>query len=125
MISIQPCQLGGRPYSTSITLFLANFAPLPISHFVTHPGTPQKYVTHLRPPIFSRPSTNPDKSPLYKFSLNCSRGFLSGEFCLLSGRFCPGCLLSIPPPSVRMHVLQQKAKHHFKIHVSYMHDTKI
>src|SRR6218665_1620125 len=35
---------------------------------------PQKYVTHLGPPpIFSRPSTkNPDKSPLYKFSLNCS-----------------------------------------------------
>jgi|SRR6218665_2733271 len=38
-----------------VTLFLANFAPLPLSHFVTHPGTPQKYVTHLRPPIFSRP----------------------------------------------------------------------
>ena len=25
-----------------VTLFLANFDPLPLSHFVTHPGTPQK-----------------------------------------------------------------------------------
>ena len=50
-------------------------------------------VTHLGPPpIFSRLSTtNPDKSPLYKFSLDCSRGLLpAGAFVrgLLSGRFC-------------------------------------
>src|SRR6218665_782466 len=71
-------------------LFLANFyPPSSLSHFVTHPGTPLKYVTHLGPPIFSRPGTkNPDKSPLYKFALNCSRGVLSE--CLLSGRFRPG-----------------------------------
>src|SRR6218665_1612545 len=64
-----------------VTLILANFDP-PLSHFVTHPRTPQKYVTHLGPPpIFSRPSTkNLDKSHLYKFSLNCSRGVLSGGF---------------------------------------------
>src|SRR6218665_135689 len=63
-----------------VTLFLANFYPLPLSHFVTHPGTiPRKYVTHLgtHPQIFSRPSTKiPDKSPLYKLSLNCSRSFI-------------------------------------------------
>src|SRR6218665_2664614 len=87
----------------------------PLSHFVTHPGTPQKYVTHLGPsPIFSRPSTKiPDKSPLYKFYLNCSRRFLSGGFC-------PGWVLSVPT-SVTIHLLQQKAKHHFKFHVSYMY----
>src|SRR6218665_3057986 len=95
-----------------VTLFLANFDPLPLSHFVTHPGIPRKYVTHLGPPppIFSRPSKNiPDKSPLYKFSLNCSRGFLPGVLSegLLSGRFSPGWFLSIPP-SVRIHLLQQK-----------------
>ena len=28
------------------------FRPPPLSHFVTHPGTPQKYVTHLGPPRF-------------------------------------------------------------------------
>src|SRR6218665_2477669 len=94
-----------------ITLFLANFDPLLLSHFVTHPGTPQKYITHLGTPIFSRPSTkNPDKSPLYKFSLNCSRGLLSRG--LLSGRFCPGLFLSVPP-SVRIHLLQQKVKNRF------------
>src|SRR6218665_436155 len=61
--------------------FFPNFDPLPLSHFVTHLGTPRKYITHLGPPIFSRPSTkSPDKSPLYKFSLNYSWGFLSGNF---------------------------------------------
>src|SRR6218665_452212 len=58
-------------------------------HTLSHiPGPFRKYVTHLGrsdpTPIFSRPSTiNPDKSPLYKFSLNCSRGVLSGK--VLSG----------------------------------------
>src|SRR6218665_622547 len=32
------------------------------------------------------------------------------------GRFCPGWFLSIPP-SVTIHLLQQKVKHHFKFHV--------
>src|SRR6218665_2908333 len=61
------------------------FVP-PLSHFVTHPGTPES-TSHLSDPlIFSRPSTkNTDKSPLYKFSLNCSRGFLSVGF--LRGSF--------------------------------------
>src|SRR6218665_321878 len=77
-----------------------------LSHFVTHPGTPPKVRhTSRTTPIFSRPSTkNPDKSPLYKFFLNCSRG-------LLSGRFCPGWFSSVPP-SVRIHLLQQKVKNH-------------
>src|SRR6218665_1328844 len=96
-----------------VTLFLANFDPLPLSHFVTHLG----------PPIFSRPSTKiPDKSPLYKFFLSCSRWFLSeGALSedLLSGRFCPVWFLSIPP-SVTIHLIQQNIKHHFKFHISYV-----
>src|SRR6218665_1070250 len=61
------------------------FLPPPFCHTLSHnPGPSRKYVTHLGPPIFSRPSTkNSDKSPLYKFSLNCSRGFCPGGF--LSG----------------------------------------
>src|SRR6218665_881892 len=106
-----------------VTLFLANFDPLPLSHFVTHLGPPRKYGTHLGPPIFSRPSTKiPDKSPLYKFFLSCSRRFLSeGALSedLLSGRFCPVWFLSIPP-SVTIHLIQQKVKHHFKFHISYV-----
>src|SRR6218665_3033162 len=104
-----------------VALFWANFDPLPPITLCHTSWDRQKYVTHLGPPpIFSWTSTkNPDKSPLYKFPLNCSRGVLSGG--LLSGRFCSGWFLSIPP-SVRIHLLQQKGKHHFQI--SCMYDKK-
>src|SRR6218665_3572016 len=51
-------------------------------HTLSHIPGPPKSTSHISdPPNFSRPSTkNPDKSPLYKFSLNWSRGFLSGGF---------------------------------------------
>src|SRR6218665_935897 len=107
-----------------VTLFLANFDPLLLSHFVTHPESPQKYVTHLRPPppIFSRPSTKKTrtKAPCTN-SLSIVQGFVRGVLSggLLSGRFCPGWFLSVPP-CVRIHMLQQKVKHHFKFHVSYV-----
>jgi len=45
--------------------------------------TTTKSTSHISDPprFFSRPSTkNPDKSPLYKFSLNCSLGFCPGGF---------------------------------------------
>src|SRR6218665_3011927 len=35
-----------------VTLFLANFYPLPLSHFVTHPGTPPKVRNTSRTPRF-------------------------------------------------------------------------
>src|SRR6218665_1378316 len=94
----------------------------PLSHFVTHPRTPSKVRhTSLTPRFFSRPSRkNPDKRPLYKFSLNCSWDFCPGGCVrgggLLAGRFCAGWFLSIPP-SVTIHLLQEKVKHHFKFHV--------
>src|SRR6218665_1508764 len=83
-----------RNFIKHVTLFLANFDPGPLPcHTLSHipgvrdPPSPKKYVTHLGPPNFSRPSTkNPDKSPLYKFSLNCSRGFCPGGF--VRGGFC-------------------------------------
>src|SRR6218665_3279097 len=83
------------PFIKYVTLFLANFDPLPLSPFVTHPGTPQiKYVTHLGPPRFLVGLVQkPGQSPLYKFSLNCSRGV----FCMegfVRGGFCPFPLLS-------------------------------
>src|SRR6218665_604469 len=90
-----------------VTLFLANFDYPPLCHTLSHIPGPPESTSHISdPPIFSRPSTkNPDKSPLYKFSLNCSRG-------LLSGRFCPGWFSSVPL-SGRIHLLQQKVKNHF------------
>src|SRR6218665_2159104 len=99
---------------------LVNFTPSPVTLCHTSRG-PQKYVTHLGPPIFSRPSTkNPDKAHCTN-SLTCSRRFCIGVLSegLLSGRFCPGWFLSVPP-SVRIHLLQQKVKHHFKFLVSYV-----
>src|SRR6218665_2748526 len=80
-------------------LFLVNFDPSFLSHFVTHPGPPRKYVTHLGPPIFSRSSTknSGQKTPVQILSI------VRGAFCprvlsrgLLSGRFCPGLFLSVP-----------------------------
>ena len=89
------------PLSQTVT---PSRAPPSLSHFVTHPRTPQKVRhTSRTAPIFSKPSTtNPDKSPLYKFSLNCSWGFLSGGFRqsvfwlegFVRGGFCTFPLLS-------------------------------
>src|SRR6218665_1336407 len=106
---------GKGPSIKYVTLFLANFdPPTPVTLFHTSPDPPET-TSHISdpPPLFSRPSTKiPDESPLYKFYLNCSRRFLPRGFC-------PGWFLSIPP-SVTMHLLQQKVKHHFKFHVSYV-----
>ena len=98
--------LGERRKGPSIkyvTLFLANFDPLlPLSHFAILPWTPpKKCVTHLGLPrlLVGLVQENPDKSPLYIFSLNCSRVFLFCQrvFCLegfVRGGFYPFPLLS-------------------------------
>src|SRR6218665_146430 len=96
-----------------VTLFLVNFDPLPPVTLCHTSRDPPKVRHTSGTPTFSRPSTKiPDKSPLYKFYLNCSMRFLSGGFC-------PSWFLSVPP-SVTIHLLQQKVKHHFKFHVSYV-----
>src|SRR6218665_3837946 len=95
-----------------VTLFLANFDPSPC-HTLSHIPGPPESTSYISDPIFSRPSTKiPDKSPPCKFYLSCSLRFFSGGFC-------PGWFLSVPP-SVTIHLLQQKVKHHFKFHVSYV-----
>ena len=89
-----------RGPSIKYVTLLANFDPLPLSHFVTHPGNRPESTSHISdPPHFQQAQYKiPDKSPLYKFSLNCSRGFLSGGFCpggllcgecFVRGGFCP------------------------------------
>src|SRR6218665_2704529 len=110
------CNTCWGPSIKYVTLFLANFYPLPLSHFVTHPGTPtpQKYVPHLAPPL--QFLVGLVKETRTKFCLNCSRCFLSGGFVRGSfvwGGFCPFLLLS-------EYMLQQKFKHHFEFHVSYV-----
>ena len=128
---LDQCCIQG-PSIKYVTLFLVNFDPLPLSHFVTHPGTPKKYVTHLGPPpIFSTPGKkNPDKSPLYKFSLNCSRGFLSGGFVwkVLSGvdfvrfPFCHNTPVTTERPYPFIHSLQTFIQRLFKWGSQPQHD---
>src|SRR6218665_1412677 len=91
-ISNQIEAAGDAPLGPSIkyvTLFFANFYPSPpVTLCHTSRDPPKVGLRHTsRPPIFIRPSTkNPDKSPVYKFCLNCSRGFYQGVrqrvFCL-------------------------------------------
>src|SRR6218665_1423309 len=90
------------PSIKNVTLFLAHFDPLdpPVTFCHTSRNPPPKVRHTSLTPIFSRPSTKiPDKSPLYKFYLNCSRRFLSGFFY-------PGCFLSVPPIGPTIHLLQ-------------------
>src|SRR6218665_2628003 len=90
----------GAVHKVRHAIFGQFLPPLPLSHFVTHPGTPRKYVTHLGTPRFLENLVQKTwtKAPLYKFCLNCSQGFLSEVLSggLLSGRFCPGWFLSVP-----------------------------
>src|SRR6218665_3441591 len=116
MSAIRLRTVGMGPSIKYVTLFLANFYPLsPVT--LCHTSRNQKYVTHLGPPIFSRPSTkNSDKNPLYKFSLNCSRVFFKRSLVWkILFR-----VVFVRSPSVRIHLLQQKVKHHLKFQVSYV-----
>src|SRR6218665_3835178 len=113
---------GERPSIKYVTLFLANFdPPLPVTlcHTSLDPPkvrhtsrTPQFLVGLVQKTRTKAPCTN---------SFNCSRGFLSGCFVResLVWKILSGWFLSVPP-SVRIYLLQQKVKHRFNFHVSYV-----
>src|SRR6218665_442355 len=93
----------------------------PTCHTLSHiPGPPQKNVRHLGPPIFSRSSTkNRTKAHCTNSLSIVRRGFCPGVF--VRGSFVWKVLsgvVFVHSPSVRIHLLQQKVKHHFKFHVS-------
>src|SRR6218665_1802600 len=72
-----------------VTLFLANFYPPPpvtLRHTSRDPSP--ESTSHISDPRFLEGLVQKTRtiSPLYKFCLNCSRGFLSGGFC--QGVFC-------------------------------------
>src|SRR6218665_519336 len=78
-----------------VTLFLTNFdPPLPLSHFVTHLGTPRKYVTHLGapPPFTGLLQKSLTKVPCTNSVSIFRRGFCPGGFVRVG--FCPFLLLS-------------------------------
>src|SRR6218665_2425051 len=99
--------------------FLANFDPLPsVTLCHTSPDPPKVRHTSRTPSRFLVGLVqNPDKKTAVQILSQLFAGVLSEG--LLSGRFCPGWFLSVPP-SVIIHMLQQKVKHHFKFHVSYV-----
>src|SRR6218665_2958773 len=119
-----PIEVGnGAVHKVRHAIFGQFLPPLPC-HTLSHiPGPPKVRHTSRTPPQFlvglvqktrtKAPSTNSLSIVRAVFV----RGGLSGG--LLSGRFCLGWFLSISP-SVRIHLLQQKVKHHFKFHVSYV-----
>src|SRR6218665_2914179 len=106
-----------------VTLFLAIFdPPPPVTLCHTSRDPPKVRDTSRTPPFLVGLVQKTQTKALCANSLS----IVHGAFCpgvlsegLLSGRFCPGWFLSIPP-SFRIHLLQQKVKHHFKFHVSYV-----
>src|SRR6218665_2670124 len=102
--------------------FWSIFTPS-LCHTSSYIPGPPKGTSHISdPPIFRRPSTkNPDKSPLIQILSQLFVGvflwgFVRGGFFwkVLSG------LVFVRSRSVRIHLLQQKVKHHFKFHVLYV-----
>src|SRR6218665_2827261 len=114
--------LYGRPVHKVRHAIFCQFLPLFPCHTLSHIPGPPKSTSHISDPPFlvDQVQKIPTKAPCTN-SLNCSRGLLSRGFCsgFLSGRFCPWWFLSVPP-SVRIHLLQQKVKDHLKFHVSYV-----
>src|SRR6218665_2214679 len=98
---------------------LANVDPLPLSHFVTHPGTPQTTSHISEPPPFlvGLVQKNGQTPPVQIFSQFFAGAFVRRSFVwkVLS----MVVFVRIPPP-VRIHLLQQRVKNHFKFHVSYV-----
>src|SRR6218665_2089418 len=83
-------------------------------HTLSHiPGPPRKYVTHLGPPRFL---VGLVQKSWTKVPCTNSISIVPGGFCR---GVCQGWFLSVPP-SVTIHMLQQKVIHHFKFHVSYV-----
>src|SRR6218665_1024516 len=91
-LSSEECLCKG-PSIKYVTLFLVNFNPPPLSHFVTHPGTPPKVRhTSRTPRVLEGLVQKPRQKP------PCTRGFCPGVLSggILYGRFCPGWFLSVP-----------------------------
>ena len=108
-----------EPSIKYVTLFWTNFDPPPS---VTHCHTswePPKVRHTSRTPNFQQ-YVHTYKC-LYREVCLSSRGFLSGGF--VRGFLVWKILFRVVfvhPPSVRIHPLQHKAKHHFQFQVSYV-----
>src|SRR6218665_1540633 len=83
-----------------VTLFLTNFYPLPLSHFVTHPGPPPRVRNTSRTPrvlvgLVQKPGRKPSVQILSQlFTGLFVRGFVFSLEGFVRGGFCPFPLLS-------------------------------
>src|SRR6218665_1854895 len=84
--------LAWGPSIKYVKLFSANFDPLPLLHFVTHPGTPQSTSYISDPPILVGLVQKTGQKPSVRmlsqlFAGVLSRGFVRGSFVwkVLSG----------------------------------------
>src|SRR6218665_836016 len=93
------------------------FLPPPVTLRHTSRDSPKVRHTSRTPPISRIPSTtNGQKLPCTNSVSILRGGFVRGSFVwkVLSG------VLFVRSRSVRIHLLHQKVKHHFKFHVSYV-----
>src|SRR6218665_953671 len=90
----------GAVHKVRHAIFSYFYPPPSVTLRHTSRDPPRKYVTHLGPPGFLEGLVQKTrtKAPLYKFCINCSRGFYSEGLSegLLSGRFCPRWFLFVP-----------------------------
>jgi len=95
--------------------------PIPHCHTFTHPMTP-KSTSHISdPPIFSTLVQKPGQKPPVQIISQLFAGVFVRGFC--QGYFVWKVLFGVVfvcSPSVRIHLFQQKVKHHFEFHVSYV-----
>src|SRR6218665_1445706 len=106
----------GAVHKVRHAIFGQFLSPSPC-YTLSHIPGPQQTTAHISdPPIFSRPSTKTRTKAPCKNSLSIVRGRY-----FVWGGFYPFPLLSESiPPSVRIRLLQQKVRHYFKFHVSYV-----
>src|SRR6218665_4155740 len=99
-----------------VTLFLANFGPPSPLVTLCHTSRDPPKVHHTSrtpPPRFLVGLVQKSRT---KVPCTNSISIVRGGFC---PGVCPGWFLSVPS-SVTIHLLQQKVKHYFKFHVSYV-----
>src|SRR6218665_3196644 len=101
-----------------VTIFLAIFDPLPpVTLCHTPRDPPRKYVTHLGPPPFLVGLVQKTRT---KTSVEILSQLFAGFFQeVLVWKVLSGVVF-VCSPSVRILLLQQKVKHHFKFQISYV-----
>ena len=99
------------------------FLPLSPCHTSSHIPEPPESTSHISDPRFllglvqKTRTKAPCTNSVWIFrGVFCHGGFVRGSFVwkVLSG------VVFVRSPSVRIHLFQQKVKHHFEFHVSYV-----